>query len=231
MNRFLRRCALAFTLFSVAAAGAHAAVSPYPPIALGNVQVGTQLTSDVVVPLSMTIAGIPAAFDAQVVFVSANALEDAALALVGLASPVTVAQLKAQHPTWGVTIPVPTSALDNPSGMYSLLALGCDATQCTYRATYAPTAPGVHTAQLAVSVASITFTEAGLLGILANAFSSFLLGLVNASLVFDFTGTGVAVQLSGPALAVPAGDPAMLAWLAALVAALGVGAIGLRRRR
>lgn len=226
----LRRCAHALVLFLLLFAGApaRAAVSPYPPIALGNVAVGSSLQADVTVPLTMTVAQIPSAYDAQVVFTSGSAAEDVALAVAGLTSPVTVAQLKATHPTWSVTIPVPTVALDNPSGMYSLTSLGCDASQCAYRATYAPTAPGVHTAQLSASVASITFNEGGLLGLLANLFAPLLLGIVNAALVFDFTGTGVAVQVAGPAAPVPADG---IAWLGALAATLAAaGTLALRRR-
>ena len=229
----LRRCAHALVLFLLLLAGtpARAAVSPYPPIALGNVTVGSSLQADVVVPLAMTIAQIPSAYDAQVVFTSGSVAEDVALAVAGLTSPVTVAQLKLAHPTWGVAIPVPTTVLDNPSGMYSLVSLGCDASQCTYRATYAPTAPGIHTAQLSASIASITFNEGGLLGLLAGFFSQSLLAIVNAALVFDYTGTGVAVQVAGPAAPVPADGIAWLGALAATLAAAGVLALGGRSRR
>jgi len=221
--------ALALSLIAVAGAPSHAAVSPFPPTPLGNVAVGSQLQADVSLPLTTTVTQIPAAFDAQVVFTSGSALEDAALALVSLTSPVTVAQLKAQHPTWGVTIPVPTVALSAPSGMYALTSLGCNASECGYRVTFAPTAPGVYPAQLTAAVASITFNEGGLLGTLANAFAPFLLGIVNASLVFDFSGTGVALQ-AVPAVSIPStGDAALLA-LAAVLAVAGMLAIARRAR-
>lgn len=229
----LRRCAhaLVLSLLLLAGAPARAAVSPYPPIALGNVTVGSSLQADVVVPLTMAVSQIPSAYDAQVVFTSGNASEDLLLAAAGLTSPVTVAQLKLAHPTWSVSIPVPAAALDNPSGMYSLSSLGCDASQCTYRATYAPTAPGVHTAQLSASIASITFNEGGLLGVIANLFAPLLLGIVNAALVFDFTGTGVAVPVAAPAAPVPADGVAWLGALAATLAAAGTLALRRRSRR
>lgn len=229
----LRRCAHALVLFLLLPAGApaRAAVSPYPPIALGNVTVGSSLQADVVVPLALTIAQIPSAYDAQVVFASSNATEDLVLTVAGLTSPVTVAQLKAAHPTWGVAIPVPTTMLDNPSGMYSLVSLGCDASQCTYRATYAPTAPDIHTAQLSASIASITFNEGGLLGLLAGLFAQSLLAIVNAALVFDFTGTGVALRAAHPAAPVPADGIVWLCALAATLAAAGALALGRRTRR
>lgn len=203
-------------------------MSPYPPITLGDVTVGSSLQAGVVVPLTMAVSQIPSACDAQVVFTSGNASEDFLLAAAGLTSPVTVARLKLAHPTWSVAIPVPAAGLDNPSGMCAPSSLGCDASQCTYRATCAPTAPGVHAAQLSASIASITFNEGGLPGAIGDLFAPLLLGIVNAALVFDFTGTGVAVQVAGPAAPVPADG---IAWLGAVAATLAAaGTLALRRR-
>ncbi|MEO8485303.1 MAG: hypothetical protein ABI585_03105 [Betaproteobacteria bacterium] len=222
--------AVLFTaLVAVVAPPAESAVSPYPPIALGNVLVGGQLQADVTVPLSLKFSDVPASFDATVLFTSVGPADDLVLSLIGLSSPLTVGGIKAVFPNWTVTIPVPTTALDQPSGMYALSPLGCDASQCTYRATFAPTTAGTFTAQLVVGVASVTIQDGGLLGAIVNALLPFMLGVINAALVYDFTGTGLAQPAVTGANAVPGPGGTWLAVVAALVAAAGMAAIARRR--
>lgn len=223
---------LPFVLACLAGGPARAAVSPYPPIPLGSVTVGGTLEATVTVPLAMSIADIPPAYDAQVLFVAADGLQAAALALLGFASPVTVGQLKAVTPSLGLTIAPPTATLDDPSGYYSLEDFGCTATQCGYRARFAPGSPGPSGAQLAVAIASFTFVNGGLLGEFANAFAGFLLPIVNNALVYDFTGTGIAraAPPSGSTPAVPGPGGAALAGLALALALAGALAIARRRR-
>lgn len=233
-RRLVARIASAVLPFLVACAAvapAGAAVSPYPPIPLGSVTVGATLEATVTVPITMSIADIPAAYDSQVLFTAADLLQAAALELLGLTSPVTVGQLKAVTPTLGLTIAPPTATLDDPSGYYSLEDLGCTATQCRYRASFTPGAPGTFDAQLAVAIPSFTFVNGGLLGEFANALAAFLLPLVNNALVYDFTARGVTRALpgSGGTVAVPGPTGLALAGLAFALAVAGAAAIARRR--
>ena len=206
------------------AAPSHAATSPYPPISVGTVVVGEQRAVDVSIPLSVKFSVLPAAFDGVVLFVSGDALQDAALSVLGLTSPVTVGEVKALFPDWAIAFGAPTALLDDPSGALSLATPGCDATRCDYRATFVPQAEGVFDAQLVLTVASVTIQDGGLLGTLANLFLPFTLGLINSLLVFDFSGTALPV-------AAPVPGPGLGGLLPLAVALAGAGALAIHRRR
>ena len=92
----------ALSLASVALP-ARAAVSPFPPIDLGTHPVGSSTSYDLVVPLTIPFASIPASYDGVVLFTAPDPATVTALAVAGFASPVTVGQVKALMPAAAIT--------------------------------------------------------------------------------------------------------------------------------
>jgi len=201
---------------------ARAAVSPFPPIDLGTHPVGSSTSYDLVVPLTIPFASIPASYDGVVLFTAPDPATVTALALAGFASPVTVGQVKALMPVAAITFAAPTANFSNPSGGYLFTDLGCDASSCSYRFGFVPPGPGTFDAHVEIGVAGVAIVNGGLLGSLLTLLYPLAADMINAYLVYDVTGKAVVVARAQP---VPGPDAWMLAVLGALLAAAGVLAL------
>ena len=223
--------ASALALAALAVAGpSRAGVSPFPPIDLGDVPVGTAGQYDVVIPLTLPITSIPSAYDATVLFVAGDATTETALNLLGFASPVTVAQVKALLPAAAAVIAPPTLAFSSASGGIAVAALGCTAADCTWRLSWNLAAPGDYDAHLELAPPSVTIVNGGLLGDLLSLLYPLLRSFLESYLHYDVAVTAVAAPVaSGPSVPVPAPGGATLIVLGIALAALAALAIARRR--
>ena len=160
-------CLVSVALVSVALP-ARAAVSPYPPIHVGTLLVGDATSYDLVVPLTIPFASIPASYDAVPLFTPPDAATATAFALLGFSSPVTVGQVKTLMSTAAITFAAPTVNFNDPDGGYTFTDLGCTATSCSYRFGFVPPGPGTFDAHVEIGVASVAIVNGGLLGALLN---------------------------------------------------------------
>ena len=207
----------ALSLASVALP-ARAAVSPFPPIDVGTLPVGSSTSYDLVVPLTIPFASIPASYDGVVLFTAPDPATATALALAGFASPVTVGQVKALMPAAAITFAAPTANFSNPSGGYLFTELGCDASSCSYRFGFVPPGPGTFDAHVEIGVAGVAIVNGGLLGSLLTLLYPLAADMINAYLVYDVTGKAVVLARPQP---VPGPDARMIAMLVALLALAG----------
>ncbi len=205
---------------------ARAAVSPYPPIAVGTLFVGDSTSYDLVVPLTIPFASIPASYDGVVLFTPPDSASATAFALLGFSSPVTVGQVKTLMPAAAITFTAPTVNFSNPAGGFTFTDLGCNAVSCSYRFGFVPPGPGTFDAHVEIGVAGVAINNGGLLGALLNLLYPLAANLLNGYLVYDLAGTAVVVAPANP---VPGPAAPALALLGALMAIAGV--IALARRR
>jgi len=224
----VRRFALILATFlALAAAPSRAGVSPFPPIDLGTVAVGTAGQYDFTLPLTIPFASIPSSFDAITLYVAADAGEVAALALLGFSSPVTVGQVKAQMPTAAIVLAPPTMSISGITGNIGLGSLGCTATDCSWRVTWNLDTPGDFGAHLEVQVPSVTVANGGLLGVFLTLIYPLLQQFAASYLHYDVEVTAAAPRL--PATPVPATGVAALVALGIALAALAARPLARRR--
>ena len=231
-HRAARIAALALSCcLMLAAAPARAGVSPFPPIDLGVVAVGTAGQYDVVVPLTIPISTIPATFDATVLFVAPDPGTETTLNLLGFSSPVTVLQVKTLLPTAAAVMAPPSMTLTSVSGGIGLASLGCTATECTWRLTWNLAVPGDYDAHLEVSPPSVTVVNGGVLGALVTLLYPLLRDFLAGFLHYDVELTAVAAPAAaGPGVPVPASGDAALIVLGIAIAALAARTLARRRR-
>jgi len=218
-------CLVAVPLASVALP-ARAAVSPYSPIDVGTLPVGTSTSYDLVVPLTIPFASIPASYDGVVLFTPPDPATATAFAILGFASPVTVGQVKALMPTAAITFAAPTVDFSDPAGGYTFTDVGCTASSCSYRFGFVPPGPGTFDAHVEIGVASVAIVNGGLLGSLLNLLYPLAANLINGYLVYDLTGAAFVVPQAKP---VPGPGAPGLALLGALMAIVGAAALARRR--